>query len=463
MKFQFILFFIITSSCLIFAQSEDIIHITGEKYIGKTVNGESIREVQGNVVLTQGNVRVTCDTAIQYIANNNAKLIGNVVIVQDTVTITTDSGYYYGTEKRAEASSGIKLNDKKVILTADSGSYFFNDKIAVFRHNVTLYDTTTTLTSDKLIYYKSKDLMVATKNVKVVDDQNIIYADSVDFYRKSRISFANKNVRIKNLKNNVMIFGDHLEDYAKRNYTLVDKNPLMIQIDTTYLNSNHRSMDSLNFELDTLVIKSNKMESFRDSSIYKAEDSVRIVRGDFASRNDFTLYYKKRQKIITYKLGENNSQPILWFSNSQLTGDSVTIYLVDNKINHLEVDKNAFVLSQDSTYKKRFNQLSGSKVMAYFNNNQLIKTEVFGGVHSIYYLFDGQTKNGLTKSSAERAIINFVNRRVNTVRLYGSPTSEYYPEKMVNGNEPAFTLPHYVFYNNRPQKYELLKTIKASF
>jgi lipopolysaccharide export system protein LptA len=463
MKLHSIIFFVLILCGFLVAQEDDIIHITGKKYIGKTLNGESIREVQGNVVLTQGNVRINCDTAVQYLASNNAKLEGNVIITQDTVTITADSGYYYGTEKKAETSAGVTLNDKKVILTADSGSYFFNNKVAVFRHNVKLYDTTTILTSEKLIYYKTQDRIIATGNVKIVDNENVTYADSVDFYRKLRISFAYKNVRIKNLKNNVMIFGEHLENYAKRNYTLVDKNPVMIQIDTAYMERNLTNSEGLKFVLDTLVIKSKKMESFRDSSIYKAEDSVRIVRGDFASRNDFTIYYKKQQKIITYKTVENASQPILWFSNSQLTGDSVTIYLVNNRINHLEVDRDAFVLSQDSTYQRRFNQLSGSKVIAYFSDNQLVRTEIFGGVHSIYYLFDDHTKNGLTKSSSERAIIDFVNKRVNEVKLYGSPTSEYYPEKMVSGKEPAFTLPHYIFYNNRPQKSQLLKKININF
>ncbi len=464
MKSIIALILILIISCSLLAQNENIIQVTGKKYIGKTINGVSVREVQGNVILKQGNVVITCDTALQYISSNNAKLIGNVVITQDTVTIITNEGYYYGSERRAETTTGIKLNDKKVILTADSGNYYFNEKKAVFMHNVKLYDTTSTLTSERLIYFRDEDRVIATGNVKIINASNIIYADSLDYYRKNKISFAYRNVEIRDLKNNVMIFGNHLEHYANKHYTLVDKNPLLMQIDTTYSSTEGMTNGAGRFGLDTLVIRSRKMESFRDSvDTYKAEDSVRIVRGEFASRNDFTIYYRKQYKIVTEKLSDNFPQPILWYDNSQLTGDSVTIFLQDNKINHMEINDNAFVLSQDSIYHKRFNQLSGSKVIAYFNDDQLTKTEVFGGVHSIYYLFEDTTRNGLTKSSSEKATINFLNKRVNEVKLYGSPASDYYPEKMVRGNERAFTLPHYVFYTNKPTKQELLKGVKIHF
>ncbi|MCK7521691.1 MAG: hypothetical protein MZV64_30395 [Ignavibacteriales bacterium] len=51
----------------------------------KFVDGESVREVIGNVRLSQGNVIVTCNMAIQYLARNEAELIGNVIANQDSL------------------------------------------------------------------------------------------------------------------------------------------------------------------------------------------------------------------------------------------------------------------------------------------------------------------------------------------------------------------------------------------
>ena len=463
---SFILLSIILFSREFYSQQNDnLITVVGKKMIGKTVDGEAIREVFGNVVVIQGNIRVTCDHAIHFISKNDAELIGNVIVTQDSVTITTDRGFYYGDERRAESYSGVILNDKKVILSADTGEYFFRMDKAYFRHNVRLFDTVTTLTSKALTYFKDEDRMIAVGNVKIVNNESVITADSLEHFRNTRVTYAYKNVKIRNYKNNVIIYGDHLEDYAQNNYSLVNLNPLLIQVDTIYtakpdsLNeiSNSLTAQQLPFRLDTLIIKSLTMEAYRDSSnTFKATDSVRIVRDRFASLNDLSIYYREEQKIITKKINEDARQPILWYENSQLTGDSITIFLRENRIKLLDVDRKAFLLSQDSTYSSRFNQLSGNRIEVEFSEGDIDRTEVYGGVHSIYYMFEDHTPNGLTKSSSESALINFEDRKVSAVRLYGSPSSEYYPENKVEGKELSFTLPEYVLYKNRPTKNELL-------
>jgi lipopolysaccharide export system protein LptA len=456
--------------CFIFvvnlcSQQDDYITVVGDSLVGRVINGESVREIYGNVVLTQGDVVITCNKAIQFIARNNADLSGNVVVKQDSLTITTEEAYYYGDLKKARSTTGVKLDDQKVILIADSGDYFFDEDRAVFISNVKLFDTSATLTSEELIYYKNEDRMIAVKNVKIVQVENIIQADSLEYFRNDRITFATNNVNISNPENNVLIYGDHLEDYAEKYYTLIDKNPLLIQIDSSYseiidtLNSG--VIDTINtintMTIDTLVIRSNLMEAWRDTlDLFKATDSVRIVRGNFASKNDFTIYFRNEGKIITYKLNQEASQPVLWYENSQLTGDSVEIFIRENQIRLLEVFRNAFILAQNETYLNRFDQTSGERVVLHFDEGVLSSTEIYGSVLSIYYLFEDNEPNGLTRSSSQSARIVFADKEVSEVRLYGSPASEFYPENQVLGKERTFTLPLFKFIENRPEKKELL-------
>ncbi|MFO7446650.1 MAG: OstA-like protein [Ignavibacteriaceae bacterium] len=442
---------------------EELITVTGDSLIGHMSAGESIREVYGNVVLTQGNVVITCNQAVQFISRNDAELIGNVVVKQDSLTITTSRGFYYGDERRAESANGVHLNDQKVILTAKTGEYYFNEDRAFFRDSVNLYDTTTTLTSDSLTYFKNENRVVAVNNVKIVDSSNVIEADSLQHFRDTRITFADDNVKITSLENNVMIFGDHLEDYAQRYYTLINENPLLMQIDTTYADTVRydtlgNAIDTVRTsELDTLIIKSLKMEAYRDSvNIFKAADSVRIVRAEFASKNDFTVYYRDEEKIITEKVTAESVQPVLWFENSQLTGDSVTIFLRDNRIQLLEMDNNAFILSQSEIFRSRYDQISGERIKIIFDDDGINSTEVEGTVYSIYYLYEEEEPNGLIKATSQSAIIKLSEKKVSEVRLYGSPKSEYYPENQVEGEEETFTLPGYRISPGRPVKEDLL-------
>jgi hypothetical protein len=200
------------------------------------------------------------------------------------------------------------------------------------------------------------------------------------------------------------------------------------------------------------------MEAWRDTiDLFKATDDVKIVRSGFASINDFTLYQRDEGKIITNKINASANQPVLWYENSQLTGDSVTIYLRENQIKVLDVFNNAFILSQNEMYLARFDQTSGERVILNFEAGELTSTEIYGGVLSIYYMYEDKKPNGLTKSSSQSARIVIEEKEVSEVRLYGSPESEFYPEHQVNGKEQSFTLPLFKFFNNRPDKENLLK------
>lgn len=458
------IFLIIATS--IIGQSSDYITVTGDSLVGKIMGGEAIREIYGNVVLTQANITITCNKAVQFILRNDAELIGNVVVVQENLTITTERGFYYGNIKKAETKSKVKLDDKKVILTADIGDYYFNEDRAYFQDNVKLYDTTTTLTSNILNYYQNENRAVATGNVKIIDAENVITADTIEHFRSSRITFANSRVKITNVKNNVEIYGDWLEDYAQTKFTVINQNPIFIQVDTNYTRTSdtlalEEKSDSINFTLDTLVIKALMMKSYRDTSnIFEAIDSVEIVRGEFASKNDYTIYFKDDDKIVTKKVDENLPQPKLWYENSQMTGDSIIIFLRENKIRLLEINNKSFVHSHHEIHRNRFDQISGEKMIMDFDEGKIKKSEIYGGVYAIYYLYEENETNGLTKSSAQSAEIKFEDDQVSEVKLFGSPTSDYYPENMIEGRENEYSLPQFVLFLNRPVKNDLIKSIQ---
>ena len=215
--------------------------------------------------------------------------------------------------------------------------------------------------------------------------------------------------------------------------------------------------DSLSIRIDTLLIRSNIMEAYRDTANrFEATDSVRILRGAFASVNDYTIYFRKQERIVTKKMGHNRPQPIMWNENTQMIGDSIAIHLHNNRIRLLDVIGDGFLLSQNDLYKKRYDQISGEKIFISFDSTGITSTEVKGSVLSIYFMYENDSTNGLTKSSAQNAMILFKDRKVSTVKLFVFPKSDYYPEKMVENKELSYTLPGYVIFTNRPTKKDLI-------
>ena len=435
-----ILFIFITLQ--IFAQDKHKqITITGDSLKGKLIEGENFREVIGNVVITQDDVIITCLKAIQNISKNSAVLIGNVVVKQDSVVITTEKGNYYGNEKITTSDTLVHLQNNSTNLIANTGLYNLETKIAEFNGNVLFYDSVTTLRSQKLIYEKEIEKIIATKNVEVSDSVSKINADSLIHLRNTKLSEGYGDVKIYSKENNVTISGKRLLDDKQNNISKIFGDPFLIQIealsDSTY---------------DTLYIQSKYMEAKSDSgSKLIAIDSVKIIRGDFLSNNDYTIYDKAVEEITILKQNEK-PVPILWYENTQITGDSLYIHLDSSKIKNVEIIKNAIMISQDSVYQFRYNQMSGDTIYLYFNDGDLSQTNVNGNVLSIYYLFDEKEPNGLLKSSGEKFKIFIADNKVTDVKLYGSPVSEYHPENLVKGNEKSFTLPTFILYSNKPDK-----------
>ncbi|OGU54481.1 MAG: hypothetical protein A2V66_00970 [Ignavibacteria bacterium RBG_13_36_8] len=427
-------------------ESDQIITVVGDSLIGKVVDGQNIREVIGNVVMIQGNVKITCNKAIQYLKSNQAKLLGNVVVRQDSIIVITEEGFYYGNEKIAYSDRDIFLNDGYISLSASSGYYYTNERKGFFTGNVELFDSVNTLMSHRLIYYHDEDKVEAAGQVFVFDSTSSLSADSLVNYRNADSTFAFGNIKITDAKNNVTIFGEELIDLGQKHYSKITGNPVFIQIDTS--NSGR---------IDTLAISSVIMEQVADSTNkFIATDSVKIVRGDFASRNDRSVFFRNEDRIFTVKSNENSASPVLWYENSQLAGDSINIFLNDNQLDWINVIYNASIISEKEDYEFRYDQISGDDIKMYFEDNSIKRTEVEKGVLSIYYLFEGNEPSGLIKSSAERAVIYFDSSAVVDVRLYGSPVSEYHPELLIKGKEKDFTLPTFRIYTGRPRKELIL-------
>ncbi|MGE5362704.1 MAG: OstA-like protein [Bacteroidota bacterium] len=452
MNLKTIIFLLLTLCSAVIAQGRgELVTITGDSLVGSNVGGETIREIIGNVVLTQGNIRITCNNALQYLARNDAILTGNVVVTQNNLIIRAPKGSYFGDEKIAECHSGVQLEDGRVVLNAVNGNYYFNTQHALFSKNVRLRDSVTTMTGDKLDYYRDEQKAVAVGGVVINSAANTISADTVVHFRDTRISTADGNVRMDNKQNRVVVFSGHLEDYALRNYTLITEKPLLIQTDSV------KSADS-----DTLLISSVKMEVFNDSTRKLiATDSVKMVRGTFASKNEYSEYYRDKGVILTFKKNASQPQPVLWYGNSQLTGDSVSMKLENNSLRLVESYNNAFILSANRIYPNRYDQMSGELVKLHFDTSGITHTEVNGEVLSIYYTYDGDSANGLTRSSSQKAVILFAENQVSRVNLYVSPVSEYYPENLVEGKELSFTLPAFTIRTGRPEKKDLFSIVRC--
>jgi lipopolysaccharide export system protein LptA len=445
------IFLILIISTVLFAQEDNRIKAIGDSLLGKMIDGESVREIHGNVIMTQGAVRITCDKAIQYLARNEADLMGNVVVTQDSIIIKTIHGHYFGNTKVAFSDTGVNLTDGHVQLVSQNGYYFFNEKRSYFYGNVKLKEGVSNLFSSRMNYYDDEDKAVATLNVIVSDTSSTMLTDSLIYYRKTKITNAFSNIRIYNSTDKIAIFGNKLEDDGIKGYTKIWEDPFLVRIDTTDAG-----------KLDTLVTSAKLMEAYDDSTKRLiATDSVKIVRHGFASISNQAIYYRLNDEIQTFKKEGDEIPPIIWNDETQLSGDSIFVFVKNKRLSKINMHSNSTIISAHKDNAFRFDQISGKHVQIFFTNGIIDYTDVTGNALSIYYLYDdNKEQNGLIKSSSDRAKIYFKDSRVTDVKLYIKPASEFHPENLVKGKEKDFTIPSFRMFFNKPTKELLLSTHK---
>ncbi len=454
---KFILFVLIYINFLNGQEIKVVQLVNSDSLVGTVINNERVRILFGNVQLIHQDIQIFCDKGIQYLESNKAELEGNIRIVQGNQIITAPKGFYYGNRRTAFGTRGITLYDGKVTLKADSGEYYFDEKKALFKGRVFLFDDTTKLYSDQLTYFSQDEHALSIGNVKVTQLESEIHADTLDYFRQKRFTVAKGNVVAFNTEDNLRIFSDYLENDQNKKYSYVTGNPLLIQIDSTSEN-----------RIDTLIISAKKMEAFRDTSdIFIAVDSVKIWRDEFSAVTDYAIYDKKAGKIFTSKI-ENGEQPIFWYGENMAYADSVEIFVEENRIKHANFFINSFLISRDTVFENRFNQMNGNFIQLVFmtdtvkNKNQLREVFINGNSLSIYYLYDENEPSGLNKSSSDSALIIIEENRVSEVKLFGNPEGEYHPEEKIIGKEKDFLLSGFKWINHKPQKNDLLETRKRN-
>ena len=395
---------------------DDILLKHADVFAGKSVNGEEIRELTGNVHLAQGNVLVWCDRAVQHLSKNEVELMGRVRVLRDTVTLTAKRGTYYGNTKKAVCEDGVRLETTHVILLADSGTYFTEEKKSFFHSHVRVIDSTTTIFSDELTYLE-----------------------------KERESIAIHNVKVINSDNNVRLFGDYLEHFDETRYSRITEQPRLMQIDT-----------SSKGVIDTLVVKSILMESYDDSTKKLiATDSVAMARGPLSVRCGWARYFTQQQFI------DLRQEPVVWYDDNQATGDSISLFMSHNKLQRAAIRGRSFALSlSDSAYPVRYNQLTGRKIEMFFQDDKLHEMAVTQNAISLYYLYDGKDPNGANKTSGDAITMTFIEGKIDVIRIVRGIEGTYYPENMVLKKETKYNLDGFELKGNRPTLMSIFPTLK---
>jgi lipopolysaccharide export system protein LptA len=407
---HFLLLLLLAGAGPAFSQGGRVVVLQhADTLIGGVIDGEEVRELVGNVRILQENVHISCDRAIQFIRRGRFDLIGNVVVDDDSVLLHAPRGTYLRDERRAEGFDGIRLEDPATVLTAREGRYDVETRVAVFRQNVVIRDSSST-----------------------------VHADSVTYFRNTRFSIAVGNVTVRNEQDRATITGGRLEHSGTRQYSRMTAVPVLAQVDSSAAG------------VDTLLVRAMVMEAFRDSlRCLVATDSVRILRADLAAVSGLAKFFTAGDSVLL------RNSPVVWYQETQVTGDSMNIYLQRRALYRVVVRGSAFAASRsDSLFPERFDQLTGENLTMDFASKKLRRIEVVDRAISVYHAYEDTLGNGVNRTSGDRIVMDFAAGKLQDIRFFSGIEGAYYPENMVRRREMEYRLPGFLWRSSRPTREE---------
>jgi len=417
-----------------------------DSLVGKDSPSGALTYLLGNVSLTQGNVQVTCNEAIQNNSLNTVILKGNVVITQGNGRIYSPYVEYYGNSGIAISPNGIRLQDDKSVLTSKYGEYSTQSYIAFFKDSVLIVDPKSVIESKFAEYNRKSKNSIATGFVVFETDSAVLYSDSLFYSPSQKVSSAFGQILLASKFSSSLLEGDSIFYNLSNQSSIVMGYP-----NAMYVDSSNTSSSNLQ---DTLYVTGDTLYATR----YQEYDEVKVhgnasaIRTTFNSISDslHIFTFQRNDTMISKFIG----RPIIWYDSTQLTGDSIVSITKENELRNIKSFRNSFLLSKSNTkYQDRVDQVEGDTITINFSNQQLHTIYSEGNAQSLYYSYEDDMADGNAKNFADKIEIQFIENKPDLINWKGGIRGEYYPEKFVDGKVNSFNLPRFQIRNDKPKKY----------
>lgn len=118
--------------------------------------------------------------------------------------------------------------------------------------------------------------------------------------------------------------------------------------------------------------------------IVKAYYNVRMFKSDFQAVAD-SVYYGMADSMFRLM-----GKPMIWAEKSQISGDTIFLQFVNQKLDNTLIVGNAFMVNATLDSAK-YNQLKGRKITGFFDKNSLERMFVDGNAENIIYVVNEET------------------------------------------------------------------------
>lgn len=186
---------------------------------------------------------------------------------------------------------------------------------------------------------------------------------------------------------------------------------------------------------------------------FKGWHHVRIFSDSMQAVSD-SLWYSGKDSI--FKLF---TDPVMWASNSQITGDTIYLYTKNKNPDRLFVFENGLAINVSD--KNMYNQIKGNRLHGYFKNGEIDYMRSQGNAESVYYLKEDNGKlKGINNATGDIIDLRFKNKELSKVVFISDVSGTLYPIRQAT-EQNKFLRGFKWLEEKRPKtKFELFEDIK---
>jgi lipopolysaccharide export system protein LptA len=399
----------------------DSINVWGDqlRYDGNTRKAD----LKKNVRLTDGDMTLNTDAVSYDMNSKTASYVSGGKILSDNNILTSQIGVYSTEAKAFSFKKNVVLNNPLYVMTCDTLVYFPLSKVSHFYGPTRIKATNNSnfIYCENGFYDTYNDVCQFQKNAYIVTNNQTLKGDSIWYDRKHGIGKAMKNVEITDTSQKVTIRGELAIHYEKQDISLITGRALYIQAfekDSLFLHAD--TLKSVTIH-DSTEVKRTKKDTVKKElpRIVFAYHHVRFYKPDLQGKCDSLVWTSVDSTMNLYH------DPVLWSAGNQLTAEKVSIRISKGEIHQLEMDINAFIISEeDST---RYNQIKGKHMTGYFAKNELYRIDVYGNGQTLYYAKDQGLLLGVNRADCSNLSISIKENEVEGIRFYDKPEATLYP------------------------------------
>ncbi len=387
--------------------------------------------MRGNVMLTDGSSNLWSEEVDYDMATKIGTYAQGGTLQDSATTLSSNSGIYNMKSKDARFMGDVIVNNPQYDITSQDMGYNTQTKVTTFFAYSVITSDSSVLTTTSGTYDTKNEVAHFTARSSVVNEEQYIEADTIDYNKITGIGKAKGNVIAIDTAQKTTLYSG-VADYDEKKKTMLatvkpvlkqmsGSDSLFIRADTLYSAPIPRPVDTVITERIVGKGKNKKTIKVMAADTIAADTNapryfigyhhVLIYSDSLQGRCD-SISYSQQDSVMKMMY-----DPIAWSRNSQITGDTILLYMDSGRLKKLYVPNNAFMVSQSGPAKAGlFDQVQGKTLTGNFTDNALTDMLVRPNAQTIYYTTDDNGAYiGVNEVSGERMKIYFADQKIDRI------------------------------------------------